>query len=149
MKFYATSYWRHMSTVHAPDEKLVHSCGTCGRKFPHLFRLRRHEKTHLAYDKVEYKLFVYYARILNTYIALDCRGNTSANCALPRRRGFAPRTASRATLGRFTRPLPLPPPTRSSRGRAPAWRQHFKLTEDRKTSQYLGKYPSTARKRPS
>ena len=41
-----------MSTVHAPDEKLVHSCGTCGRKFPHLFRLRMHEKTHLAYDKV-------------------------------------------------------------------------------------------------
>ena len=41
-----------MSTVHAPEEKLVHSCGTCGRKFPHLFRLRMHEKTHLAYDKV-------------------------------------------------------------------------------------------------
>ena len=52
VKFYATSFWRHMSTVHAPDEKLVYSCDTCGRKFPHLFRLRMHEKTHLAYDKV-------------------------------------------------------------------------------------------------
>ena len=52
VKFYATSFWRHMSTVHAPDEKLVYSCDTCGRRFPHLFRLRMHEKTHLAYDKV-------------------------------------------------------------------------------------------------
>ena len=45
-----------MSTVHAPDDKLVHSCDTCGRKFPHLFRLRMHEKTHLAYDKVQLEL---------------------------------------------------------------------------------------------
>jgi KRAB domain-containing zinc finger protein len=53
VKFYATSYWRHMSTVHASDEKLVHSCDTCDRKFPHLFRLKIHEKSHLAYNQVE------------------------------------------------------------------------------------------------
>ena len=55
-RFFSTSYWRHMSTVHAQEEKLVFHCQVpnCNRKFAQKYRLLLHEKSHLAYDQREY-----------------------------------------------------------------------------------------------
>ena len=78
-KFYNTSYWRHMSTVHAPDSKLVHvsskyeifqlsssivtafsfvfhvqECKFCDRKFSFQFKLNLHEKSHVSYEEREF-----------------------------------------------------------------------------------------------
>jgi hypothetical protein len=51
-RFYPTAYWRHMSSVHASQEKLVHQCQLCDKKFPHQFRLRLHQQSHLTHDQV-------------------------------------------------------------------------------------------------
>ena len=53
-KFYNTSFWRHMATVHAQESKLVHECKICGRKFSFAFKLKLHQKSHLNYEEREY-----------------------------------------------------------------------------------------------
>ena len=55
-RFFSTSYWRHMSTVHAQEDKLVFHCKVpnCHKKFAQKYRLLLHEKSHLAYDQREY-----------------------------------------------------------------------------------------------
>lgn len=53
-KFYSTSYWRHMSTVHASETKLLHQCSKCDRKFAQKYRRALHEKSHVSYDEREF-----------------------------------------------------------------------------------------------
>lgn len=49
-KFYRTSFWRHMSVVHAETESLVHTCPKCDKKFRHHFLLKVHLESHLPYN---------------------------------------------------------------------------------------------------
>jgi len=52
--FYGTAYWRHMASVHPKEEKLVHSCPHCPKKFPHQHRLRLHLQSHLEYNQRQF-----------------------------------------------------------------------------------------------
>jgi uncharacterized Zn-finger protein len=52
--FYNTSFWRHMSIVHASKERLIYECEKCPKKFSHKFLLRDHQRSHLAYDERQY-----------------------------------------------------------------------------------------------
>ena len=50
-RFYSSSYWRHLATVHAKEEKLIYECPVCHRRFSHRFKLKQHELCHLPYEK--------------------------------------------------------------------------------------------------
>ncbi|XP_040577699.1 zinc finger Y-chromosomal protein [Lepeophtheirus salmonis] len=50
-KFYSTSFWRHMSTVHPQDNKLSFKCSSCPKTFAQAYKLKIHEKTHLLYEE--------------------------------------------------------------------------------------------------
>lgn len=43
-----------MATVHAQDDKLVHKCSKCDRRFAQKYRLLLHEKSHVSYEEREF-----------------------------------------------------------------------------------------------
>lgn len=52
--FYNTSFWRHMSVVHASQERLIYECEKCPKKFSQQFLLKNHQRSHLPYDERQY-----------------------------------------------------------------------------------------------
>jgi len=43
-KFYNSAFWRHMKVQHPTEEELKFDCSVCGKRFPFLFKLKKHQE---------------------------------------------------------------------------------------------------------